>query len=120
MHEFAISEALLDQLTTMAGQHGWQGLSRVWLRIGLLSGVVPEALEFAFDALAPGTPAEGAKLIMETEPGRFSCVQCGEFDLDRLTFSCPHCNGALQLLRASREMSLSGVEVLTPEPTTPP
>ena len=113
MHELAIGEALLEQLAALAGQHGWPRLSRVWVRVGLLSGVVPEALEFAFDALSAGTPAEGAELVLETEPGRFACGHCGEFDLDRLTFACPQCAGPLRLLRASRELSLSGVEVLT-------
>ncbi len=120
MHELAISEALLEQLVTLAEQHGWPRLSRVWIRIGLLSGVVPEALAFSFEALAVGTPAEGAELVMETETGRFACAQCGEFDLDHLTFACPQCDGLLQLLRASRELSLGGVEVLTPEPTPIP
>lgn len=114
MHELAISEALLAQLAALAAEHGWPRLSRVWVRIGLLSGVVPEALEFAFEALADGTPAEGAELVLETETGRFACVQCGEFDLQRLTFACPQCDGPLRLLRASRELSLGGVEVVTP------
>ena len=79
----------------------------------------PEALIFAFDALSPGTPAEGAELVIESESGRFSCAKCGEFDLERLTFACPQCDGPLKLLRASRELSLSGVEVQTPDSTTP-
>jgi hydrogenase nickel incorporation protein HypA/HybF len=114
MHELAISEALLGQLTGLAEQHGWPRLSRVWVRIGLLSGVVPEALQFAFNALSAGTPAEGAELVLETAPGRFACDQCGELDLERLTFVCPQCDGPLRLLRASRELSLGGVEVVTP------
>ena len=39
------------------------------LRIGALSGVVPEALEFAFEALRPGTLAEKAELAIESVPG---------------------------------------------------
>jgi hydrogenase nickel incorporation protein HypA/HybF len=110
MHEVAISEALLEQLDSLASQHGWSRLRRVWVRLGLLSGVVPEALEFSFTAMSPGTPAEGAELVFETEPGQFACAVCGELDLDRLDFSCPHCGGPLQLLRASRELALCGVE----------
>ena len=110
MHEVAISEALLGQLGCLAGQHGWTRLRRVWVRLGLLSGVVPEALEFAFTAMSPGTPAEGAELLFETEPGRFVCAGCGELDLKRLDFSCPQCGGPLQLLRAGRDLFLCGVE----------
>ena len=118
MHEVAIAEALLGQLATLADQHRWPRLSRVWVKAGLLSGVVPEALEFAFDAMAPGTPAEGAELTVEIEAGHFACADCGEFELERLTFACPQCGGPLQLLRASRELSLGGVELMDSEPTT--
>ena len=110
MHEVAISEALLGQLATLADQHGWPRLRRVWVRLGLLSGVVPEALEFAFSAMAGGTPAEGAELVLERGSGRFACAGCGELDLDHLDFSCPHCGEPLQLLQADRELSLCGVE----------
>ena len=116
MHEVAISEALLEQLVTLAGQHGWTRLSRVWVRMGLLSGVVPEALEFSFSAMADGTVAEGAELVMETIPGRFGCGACGEFDLERFEFACPQCGGPLQLLKAGRELMISGVELIDSPP----
>ena len=119
MHEVAISEALLEQLVTLAGQHGWTRLSRVWVRMGLLSGVVPEALEFSFSAMATGTPAEGAELVMETLPGRFGCAACGEFDLERFEFACPQCGGPLRLLKAGRELMISAVELMDDFPTNP-
>jgi len=119
MHEVAISEALLDQLVTLAEQHGWTRLSRVWVRMGMLSGVVPEALEFSFSAMATGTVAEGAELVMETVPGRFGCGTCGEFDLERFEFACPQCDGPLQLLKAGRELMISGVELMDDSPTNP-
>ena len=110
MHEVGISEELLAQLVALAAQHGWTRLRRVWVRMGLLSGVVPEALEFAFSAMSPGTPAEGAELVLETGTGRFSCAVCGGLELDRMDFTCPRCGGALQLVRAGRELMLCGVE----------
>ncbi|MCX6875702.1 MAG: hydrogenase maturation nickel metallochaperone HypA [Verrucomicrobia bacterium] len=110
MHEVAICEALLGQLVALAGQHGWSRLVRVWVRLGLLSGVVPEALEFAFTALSAGTPAEGAELVLETEPGHFACAVCGELELASFDFACPLCGGPLQLLRAGRDLLLCEVE----------
>ena len=80
------------------------------LRIGLLSGVVPEALDFAFSALSVGTPAEGAELVMRTDPARFSCEKCGAIDMLELDFTCPRCAGPLSLLEAGRELLLCEVE----------
>lgn len=110
MHELAICEALVDQLTTLAGQHGWSRLQRVRVRVGLLSGVVPEALEFTFGAIAEGTPAEGAELVLEKETGWFGCAVCGELELDHFGFACPKCGGPLKLLRAGRGLHLHEVE----------
>lgn len=113
MHEAAISDALLGQLTTLAAQRGWHQLVEVHVRVGLLSGVVPEALSFAFAALGKGTVADGAALVFETEPARFACVQCGEIDQDRIQFVCPRCAGPLRLLHASRDLLLCGVTPAT-------
>ena len=38
--------------------------------MGALSGVAMEALMFAFDAAADGTPIAGARLIIEATSGR--------------------------------------------------
>lgn len=116
MHEAAISKALLAQLSSLADQQGWSRLRQVTLKIGLLSGVVPEALDFAFGALSQGTPAEGATLVMRTEPGRFSCGDCGDLELDRLNFICPRCHGPLRLLEAGRDLLLCGVEPMPLKP----
>jgi len=110
MHELAICEALVDQLTVLAGRHGWSRVQRVWVRGGLLSGVVPEALEFTFAAIADGTPAEGAELVLETETGHFHCAVCGELELDHFGFACPQCDRPLKLLRAGRGLLLTEVE----------
>ena len=118
MHEAAISAALLDQLASMAGQKGWSRILRVKVQLGLLSGVVPEALGFAFEALSQGTPAEGAALVMETEPARFFCERCGDLDLDRLDFICPNCGDPLCLLQAGRGILLREVESTIPESPT--
>jgi hydrogenase nickel incorporation protein HypA/HybF len=82
------------------------------LRIGALSGVVPDALEFAFEALAPGTPAEGAQLAIEHVPARFWCATCTrEFQADDMLAECPDCHRPSGELRAGREMELASLEI---------
>jgi hydrogenase nickel incorporation protein HypA/HybF len=82
------------------------------LRIGVLSGVVPEALEFAFEALAPGTLAEGATMVIDAVPARFWCAACArEFQADELFAGCPNCGTPSSELRAGREMEVASVEI---------
>jgi len=120
MHEAAISEALLDKLASLAGLNGWSRILRVKVQLGLLSGVVPESLKFAFEVLAQGTPAEGAVLEMETEPARFSCDACGDMEQKRLDFICPNCGGSLRLLQAGRGILLCEVQPIISQTTTTP
>ena len=60
MHEFSIMQSALNQALREARLAGAARVHEIRLRIGVLSGVVPDALQFAFEALTPGTFAEGA------------------------------------------------------------
>lgn len=119
MHEASICEALLDRLKEMSATHGWERVGTATVRIGLLAGVVAEALEFAFEVLSVGTVAEGAKLKLEVLPGRFCCDHCGEIEVNQLRFICPKCGGSLCLLHAGRELLLCGVIPAISEISTP-
>ena len=63
------------------------------VRIGELSNVDKDALDFAFDALTRKTPlAEGLRLEVEWCPRRQKCLDCGEeFDRARIWICLPEC-----------------------------
>lgn len=82
------------------------------LRVGRLSGVVTDALEFAFAALRPGTPAADARLEIETVPATMWCAQCrAEFESPEFLCECPTCGRPSGELRRGREMELVSLEV---------
>ncbi|MGH7972007.1 MAG: hydrogenase maturation nickel metallochaperone HypA, partial [Limisphaerales bacterium] len=74
MHELSIMDSALTMVLERAQQAGAKRVHLVRLRIGALSGVVPDALQFAFEALVPGTLAESARLDIEDVPARFWCA----------------------------------------------
>ena len=112
MHELSIMQSALSLALDQARQAGASRVHTIRLRIGALSGVVPDALEFAFEALAPGTAAEGAKLAIEAVPARFWCAPCArEFQSDDLLAECPGCHTPSGELRAGREMELASLEI---------
>jgi hydrogenase nickel incorporation protein HypA/HybF len=101
----------LDQAAQHARDHGCTVIHRIRLRIGALSGVVPEALEFAFQAISPGTPAAGAKLEIERVPAVAFCKSCQlTFTLEDAVFPCPGCGGWESELRQGRELELAQLE----------
>ena len=112
MHELSIMQSALSLALDQARQAGARRVHAIRLRIGTLSGVVPDALEFAFEALAPGTAAEGAKLAIEAVPARFWCAPCSrEFQSDDLFAECPGCHTPSGELRAGQEMELASLEI---------
>jgi hydrogenase nickel incorporation protein HypA/HybF len=112
MHELAIMDSALNMALDRAQKAGATHVHVIRLRIGTLSGVVPEALQFAFETLAPGTPAEGAALDIENVPARFWCGACAhEFQSDDFFGECPDCHRPSGDLRGGREMELTSMEI---------
>ena len=112
MHELSIMQSALSLALGQARQAGAARVHTIRLRIGALSGVVPDALEFAFEALAPGTLAEGAALAIEHVPARFWCTTCSrEFQSEDMFAECPECHSLSGELRAGREMELASLEI---------
>lgn len=108
MHELAITESLVDAVIEHTGG---ASVTVIRLRVGKLSGVVPDALRFCFDMVSRGTGLEGARLEIEEPPGRASCRTCGvDFDLTDLILLCP-CGSADVEVLAGRELALGSVEV---------
>jgi hydrogenase nickel incorporation protein HypA/HybF len=74
MHELSIADAVVTIVTRHAAG---RRVTRVDLKVGHLRQVVPDALAFAFELVAQGTPAEGAELVMEEVPATVRCRDCG-------------------------------------------
>ena len=112
MHELSIMQSALDMVLEKAREARACHVCAIHLRIGALSGVVPEALRFAFDALTPGTIAEGAELVIAPVPARFWCGACErEFESEDLFAECPQCSRPSGQLRAGRELEISAMEI---------
>ena len=70
MHEVSIAVSLVEVACEKAEALGNARVEVLHVQVGRLSGVVPDALLFSFDAAARGTAIDGAKLRVEETPGR--------------------------------------------------
>jgi hydrogenase nickel incorporation protein HypA/HybF len=92
MHEMSLAQSILEILEEAARREHAGRVRSVWLELGALSAVDPEAMEFCFDAVTRGTVAEGARLNIEIIPGRALCLHCGEsVPIARRDDACPLC-----------------------------
>jgi len=107
-------QATLEIALEHAARHGAGRIHRIALRVGDLAGVVPEALEFAFDVVTEGTIAEGARLEIVRVPLICACTVCGsEFQPPDVffDFDCPQCHSMSARVRQGRELELGHLEV---------
>ncbi len=76
MHEVSMMQNTLDIAIDRARQNEATKIERLTLNIGELSGVIPEALEFAFEVLIAGTMAKNAVLEINIIPVTCYCQRC--------------------------------------------
>ena len=111
MHEMAIAQSLLDIVLQHAARQPGR-VTRVKLQVGQMTQVVPEALEFGFQALAQGTAAEKATLEIEIIPLSVHCEGCGQTAfLETYRFLCPKCQSPQVKLLTGRELAVEYLEV---------
>lgn len=112
MHEVSLTSEAVRLAIETAQAHGAQRVRRLRLRVGALSGAVPDALRFAFDAVTAGTPAAGAQLDIEAVPATWWCATCAAlFDRDDALAECPRCGAWSHDLRGGRELEIAAIEI---------
>jgi len=90
MHELSITQTIID--TVIAAAQG-APVQRITLEIGELSAILPDSIQFCFEACTPNTPLAGAELEIQTIPGRGRCRSCGhEMPLDMPYGICDQCD----------------------------
>ncbi len=116
MHELSVCQGMLDQVARVAADHGATGVKNIVVRIGPLSGVVPDLLAQAFPLARAGTVAEGAELTIEKLPVRVLCESCGaETEASPSRLLCGECGDWHTQLISGDELLLASVELLKEE-----
>jgi hydrogenase nickel incorporation protein HypA/HybF len=112
MHELSIAQSLLGIVEDESKKHGASRVTRVCIRVGALSAIVPESLTFSFEVLSEKTIAEGAGLDIEIVPARGKCRACNiEFEVDGFLSFCPECGGVVGEIVSGKELEISHIEV---------
>ena len=101
MHEVALAEGVLRIVMDAARASAAAQVHTVWVELGALAHVEPDALAFCFDAVTRGSVAEGARLDIARTAGSAWCMPCSvEVPLARLGDACPRCGShQLQVLK---------------------
>ena len=92
MHEYSIVQSLLDSCEENATKHNATKVTKIVVKIGVMSGVEPQLLKTAFDTFKQGTICENCEYIQNIQLLKIKCHKCTtESTLDKNEYCCPKC-----------------------------
>ena len=112
MHEYAVTENVVDIVCRHAVKAGARRVRRVHLVVGELSSIIDDSVQFYYDLISEGTVAQAAELVFRRVAVEVECGACGYVwqpaDAD---WTCPQCGQAQARVRAGREFYVESIEV---------
>ena len=112
MHELSIAMSIVDICTEETEKAGAKKVTMVELDIGSMSGVVIEALEFAWEAATQNSVAEGSELRIHSVDARARCPECAqEFDVENFYSPCPGCGAFGYEIFRGQELKVRAITV---------
>jgi hydrogenase nickel incorporation protein HypA/HybF len=113
MHELSIAMSIVELAQEEADRRGGLQIKAVHLRLGLLSGVVKEALLSSYEIACDDTLLEGSRLIVEEVPVIVFCRQCHARRPAHSTqvFCCSECGTPTGEIVQGKELVVVGLEV---------
>ncbi|HDS09750.1 MAG TPA: hydrogenase maturation nickel metallochaperone HypA [Firmicutes bacterium] len=108
MHEVSIANHIYKiVLNELEKQEKFPKLQKIKLKIGKLSAVVPDALDFAWNAIVKGTNLENSILEIEEIPVILKCHDCkSEFNIEYPVFLCENCGSNNTELMSGDELDI--------------
>ncbi len=120
MHELSIAMSIVDMAQEEAERREVT-IDTVYLDLGLLSGVVADALLFSYEIACSGTPLEGSRLVIKEIPIEVFCSTCkAQKTLNSMQwFCCPDCGMPTPNVIHGKELSITALEVHDERRTAP-
>ncbi|MGO9519757.1 MAG: hydrogenase maturation nickel metallochaperone HypA [Candidatus Korobacteraceae bacterium] len=112
MHELGIATSILECVQVEAQRHPEGRITKVGVKIGELSGVDRDALQFGFEVLIKDTEWELLVLDLEYVPRMQRCSKCAyEFRMNDFDPQCPLCGDLSTKCISGEELDIAYMEV---------
>jgi hydrogenase nickel incorporation protein HypA/HybF len=112
MHEMSIVQGLIAIVKEEMDKSGAARLRSVRVKIGEMSGILPDALKNCFEIITAGNEMNEALLNIDISPLTGYCRRCEmEFKITDYRFTCPECGKADIEVVSGREMTIVEIEV---------
>jgi len=112
MHELSVAQSIFDIVCRYVSRPELPLVRTVRVRVGSASGVVPDSLEFSFQAIIIDTPLSGARMEIESIPFRLLCENChATSNSDEGLRLCPECGSVATTIVSGTELHVKDIEL---------
>ena len=113
MHELSIALRILELAADEAARRGDVRVWAIHLKLGPLSGVVKDALLYAYELAREASPLEETRLVIEEVPVVAYCPAC---EAERAVVSpqqicCGECGTPTPRIVSGRELEITALEI---------
>jgi hydrogenase nickel incorporation protein HypA/HybF len=112
MHELSVTQNIINISVEEAEKHNAKRVKEIRIKVGELSGLIPESIQYYFDIASKGTKVEGAVLDIEKIPITICCSECNyEGTIDRNSYGCKGCGSFNVKIIRGNEFLIDSLEV---------
>ncbi|MGD0036435.1 MAG: hydrogenase maturation nickel metallochaperone HypA [Bacteroidota bacterium] len=116
MHELSVAQSIVEIIRQHVPEPDWDRVIVVRLKIGAVAGIVPESLEFSFQAITAESLLSHARLEIEFVPFRIHCNTCDTKTENEDGFAlCGKCGSTDTKMLSGSELNISEIEIAEPE-----
>lgn len=112
MHELSVTENILRIALEYANKENASAVTDINIKIGQLSSIVDDSVQFYWEIIAKDTICQHAKLNFERIPAKFTCLDCHQdFILGPEPGPCPACGSFHVRMFAGDEFQLESIAI---------
>lgn len=111
MHELSIAQEIISIAEQYYSSDENEKVKSIKVKIGKLQNVLPDSLEFCFNALIQNSKMQNAKMIIEHIPIKLECKSCADVsEQEGFLFVCPKCGSSFITIISGNELTVSEIE----------
>lgn len=112
MHELPVTKSIIKISSEEAEKHNAKIVKEIRIKVGELTGLIPDSIQYYFDIISKGSKVEGALLKIEKLPIKIRCNECSkEVEAKVGTYSCSACGSMNIKIIGGNEFYIDSLEV---------
>lgn len=112
MHELSIAQNILEIIQQHVPEEHLRDVRNVKLKVGVLAGVVPESLQFSYNAITTDTPLASSNIEIDLVPFVLFCRSCETTSSNEIGFVvCGKCGSSNTKILSGTELNVIEFEL---------